>query len=171
MDVALNWPLGQTCRMVPGWVGSCAEFFPLTRSGTSSILGGVAMAALTTAAGTLLDRDSLVHAVLHLEQMLTTGGGWQDQVCDMAKSETHTGRLEVLLEGSRPRGVFLSCHCESRWSPSHCRLSSHSCSSVDWSSWSRRSTCSLIDGFVHRQDAFGSQSAADGGQKLVRLCG
>ena len=27
-----------------------------------------------------MDHESLVHAVLKLEQMLTTGGGWQDQV-------------------------------------------------------------------------------------------
>eukprot|EP00061_Rhincodon_typus_P017716 g46542.t1 len=38
------------------------------------------MAALITAAGKTYDTSSLIHAVLHLEQMLTTGGGWQDQV-------------------------------------------------------------------------------------------
>lgn len=38
------------------------------------------MAALWRAAGSEYTMDSLVHAVLHLEQMLTTGGGWQDQV-------------------------------------------------------------------------------------------
>ncbi|XP_072374710.1 L-fucose kinase isoform X2 [Scyliorhinus torazame] len=48
--------------------------------GTSSILAGAVMAALTTAAGKSCDTSSLIHAVLHLEQMLTTGGGWQDQV-------------------------------------------------------------------------------------------
>ncbi|XP_067905880.1 L-fucose kinase [Heterodontus francisci] len=48
--------------------------------GTSSILAGAVMAALITAAGKSCDTTSLIHAVLHLEQMLTTGGGWQDQV-------------------------------------------------------------------------------------------
>jgi fucokinase len=48
--------------------------------GTSSILAGVVMSAISRAAGTAYDRASLNHAVLHLEQMLTTGGGWQDQV-------------------------------------------------------------------------------------------
>ncbi|XP_078400065.1 L-fucose kinase isoform X2 [Cetorhinus maximus] len=48
--------------------------------GTSSILAGAVMAALITAAGKSSDTSSLIHAVLHLEQMLTTGGGWQDQV-------------------------------------------------------------------------------------------
>ena len=48
--------------------------------GASSILSGALMAALLSAAGMSYDTDSLIHAVLHLEQMLTTGGGWQDQV-------------------------------------------------------------------------------------------
>ena len=48
--------------------------------GASSILSGALMAALLSAAGVSYDTDSLIHAVLHLEQMLTTGGGWQDQV-------------------------------------------------------------------------------------------
>ncbi|XP_065920232.1 L-fucose kinase-like [Dysidea avara] len=47
--------------------------------GTSSILGGVVMGALWRAVGQHHSPDSLIHAVLHLEQMLTTGGGWQDQ--------------------------------------------------------------------------------------------
>lgn len=70
-----------------------------TGLGTSSILGGVIMAALWRAVGQKHSSDSLIHAVrfcinvtpqckpvrfytlkvLHLEQMLTTGGGWQDQ--------------------------------------------------------------------------------------------
>lgn len=48
--------------------------------GASSILSGALMAALLSAAGYQYSTDSLIHAVLHLEQMLTTGGGWQDQV-------------------------------------------------------------------------------------------
>ena len=48
--------------------------------GTSSILAGAVMAALWKCAGRTFTDDDLVHAVLHLEQMLTTGGGWQDQV-------------------------------------------------------------------------------------------
>lgn len=47
--------------------------------GTSSILGGTILAALWKAAGEDHSRDSLIHAILHLEQLLTTGGGWQDQ--------------------------------------------------------------------------------------------
>ncbi|XP_069882365.1 L-fucose kinase [Dipodomys merriami] len=48
--------------------------------GTSSILAGAALAALQRAAGQLVSTEALIHAVLHLEQVLTTGGGWQDQV-------------------------------------------------------------------------------------------
>ena len=35
---------------------------------------------VATAAGLQYCRDDLVHAVLVVEQLLTTGGGWQDQV-------------------------------------------------------------------------------------------
>ncbi|NWX19054.1 FUK kinase, partial [Aegotheles bennettii] len=48
--------------------------------GTSSILAGAVMASLYRAAGKVASTQSLIHAVLHLEQRLTTGGGWQDQV-------------------------------------------------------------------------------------------
>ncbi|XP_029420313.1 L-fucose kinase isoform X4 [Nannospalax galili] len=48
--------------------------------GTSSILAGAALAALQRAAGQAVGTTALIHAVLHLEQVLTTGGGWQDQV-------------------------------------------------------------------------------------------
>uniref|UniRef100_A0A2K6DXN7 Fucose kinase n=1 Tax=Macaca nemestrina TaxID=9545 RepID=A0A2K6DXN7_MACNE len=45
-----------------------------------SILAGTALAALQRAAGRVVGTEALIHAVLHLEQVLTTGGGWQDQV-------------------------------------------------------------------------------------------
>ncbi|XP_030313845.1 L-fucose kinase [Calypte anna] len=48
--------------------------------GTSSILAGAVMASVYRAAGKAASTQSLIHAVLHLEQRLTTGGGWQDQV-------------------------------------------------------------------------------------------
>ncbi|XP_044126407.1 L-fucose kinase [Bufo gargarizans] len=48
--------------------------------GTSSILAGAVMAVLYEVSGRSVDSQSLIHAVLHLEQVLTTGGGWQDQV-------------------------------------------------------------------------------------------
>ncbi|XP_059191686.1 L-fucose kinase [Centropristis striata] len=48
--------------------------------GTSSILAGALLAAIYRCTGRSYDTDSLIHAVLYLEQILTTGGGWQDQV-------------------------------------------------------------------------------------------
>ncbi|XP_072169191.1 L-fucose kinase-like [Diadema setosum] len=48
--------------------------------GTSSILAGGVIAALWKVSGKTYDQSSLIYAVLHLEQMLTTGGGWQDQM-------------------------------------------------------------------------------------------
>uniref|UniRef100_A0A8C5CDC6 L-fucose kinase n=1 Tax=Gadus morhua TaxID=8049 RepID=A0A8C5CDC6_GADMO len=48
--------------------------------GTSSILAGALLAAVYLITGRSYSPEGLVHAVLHLEQLLTTGGGWQDQV-------------------------------------------------------------------------------------------
>jgi galactokinase/mevalonate kinase-like predicted kinase len=48
--------------------------------GTSSVLGGVILAALARFFGRTLVQDELIRQVLQVEQMLTTGGGWQDQV-------------------------------------------------------------------------------------------
>ncbi len=48
--------------------------------GTSSILGATILAALHRFFGLSVERDDLFRRVLHMEQMLTTGGGWQDQI-------------------------------------------------------------------------------------------
>ena len=48
--------------------------------GTSSVLGGVILAALSRLLGRPLVLDELIRQVLQVEQMLTTGGGWQDQI-------------------------------------------------------------------------------------------
>jgi fucokinase len=48
--------------------------------GTSSIMGAVLLSVLARVLGRPLAGDELFHAVLQLEQMLTTGGGWQDQI-------------------------------------------------------------------------------------------
>jgi len=48
--------------------------------GTSSVLGGAILAALARLLGRPLVLDELIRQVLQLEQMLTTGGGWQDQI-------------------------------------------------------------------------------------------
>ncbi len=48
--------------------------------GTSSILAGALVQALSRAFGQPLTLDALFGRVLCIEQMLSTGGGWQDQV-------------------------------------------------------------------------------------------
>ena len=48
--------------------------------GTSSILGAAVLMALDRLAGRPHDDIAVTHAVLLLEQRMTTGGGWQDQV-------------------------------------------------------------------------------------------
>lgn len=48
--------------------------------GTSSIMGAVIVAALARVVGHDLSPRALFHQVLKLEQALTTGGGWQDQI-------------------------------------------------------------------------------------------
>jgi fucokinase len=48
--------------------------------GTSSIMGSAVLAALHRVLGRQPSREELFNATLCLEQTLTTGGGWQDQV-------------------------------------------------------------------------------------------
>ena len=48
--------------------------------GTSSVLGAVMMAAFSRFFGRAVVMDELIRQVLQVEQMLTTGGGWQDQI-------------------------------------------------------------------------------------------
>ncbi len=48
--------------------------------GTSSIMGAVVLAVIHRIFGRPLTNTQLFHAVLRLEQALTTGGGWQDQI-------------------------------------------------------------------------------------------
>uniref|UniRef100_H3CAG6 L-fucose kinase n=1 Tax=Tetraodon nigroviridis TaxID=99883 RepID=H3CAG6_TETNG len=80
--------------------------------GTSSILAGALLAAVYRCTGRSYDTDSLIHAVLHLEQVLTTGGGWQDQVGGLVGG-IKVGRsraslpLRVEVERLRPPEDFL----------------------------------------------------------------
>ena len=69
--------------------------------GTSSILAGAVISACWTAVGLQYSRSDLVHAVLVVEQLLTTGGGWQDQVGGL-----HPGiNLGVSFGGFRCQGT------------------------------------------------------------------
>ncbi len=48
--------------------------------GTSSILGSAIIACLSTMVGQELSQDDLFNRTLYMEQLMTTGGGWQDQI-------------------------------------------------------------------------------------------
>lgn len=48
--------------------------------GTSSILAGASVKALFEFAGIEYDEDKIYDYVLNMEQLMSTGGGWQDQV-------------------------------------------------------------------------------------------
>jgi len=48
--------------------------------GTSSILGSAVIACLSRMVGRELTREELFNCVLYMEQLMTTGGGWQDQI-------------------------------------------------------------------------------------------
>ena len=80
------WPRGVTLERMLKDAGGGLEISTLcaipkgSGLGTSSILGGTVLAALARTLGRTLERRQLFQAVLRLEQMLTTGGGWQDQV-------------------------------------------------------------------------------------------
>lgn len=52
--------------------------------GTSSILAAALLGTLSDLCGLGWDRQSLIRRTLALEQMLTTGGGWQDQAGGIA---------------------------------------------------------------------------------------
>ena len=67
--------------------------------GTSSILGATLLGALNRACGLGWDEVMLYNRVLSIEQLLTTGGGWQDQAGALFRSikliETQAGLAQT----------------------------------------------------------------------------
>lgn len=83
--VCLSSPLSLKDQLLKRWGGglelrSWSTLPHGSGLGTSSILAGAALAAVYRSTGRSYDTTSLIHDVLYLEQILTTGGGWQDQV-------------------------------------------------------------------------------------------
>ena len=80
------WKKGATLRRMLGEFGGGIELTTLAAIpsgsglGTSSIMGAVLVSVISRMTGRKLSPRELFHAVLKLEQELTTGGGWQDQV-------------------------------------------------------------------------------------------
>ncbi|XP_077425220.1 L-fucose kinase isoform X2 [Vanacampus margaritifer] len=96
--------------------------------GTSSILAGALLAAVYGATGRSYTKDALVHAVLHLEQVLTTGGrrhahSWRPFAClrvrrrlvfsrQVAAGRTRWAVWRVALRWAGPKRV---CRCGCWW--------------------------------------------------------
>jgi galactokinase/mevalonate kinase-like predicted kinase len=80
------WPRGITLRQMLEQFGGGIELTTLAAIpkgsglGTSSIMGAVILAVIQRVMGRTLAPRELFHRVLRLEQELTTGGGWQDQI-------------------------------------------------------------------------------------------
>ncbi len=76
------WSLAETLRKFGGGLEltTLAAIPKGSGLGTSSIMGAVLLATIQRMCGVSLTARELFHAVLRLEQMMTTGGGWQDQV-------------------------------------------------------------------------------------------
>ncbi len=81
-----SWPDGAGLREMLTEFGGGIELTTLvgipkgSGLGTSSILGAVIMAVIRRMLGRPPNQRELFHDVLRLEQALTTGGGWQDQI-------------------------------------------------------------------------------------------
>jgi galactokinase/mevalonate kinase-like predicted kinase len=78
--------------------------------GTSSILAATVLAALGDLCGLDWDRNTLFTRTLALEQMLTTGGGWQDQAGAIFRGikliETASGLAQKPVIGWLPNHLF-----------------------------------------------------------------
>ncbi|MBN2315263.1 MAG: hypothetical protein JXM79_15135 [Sedimentisphaerales bacterium] len=81
-----RWPQHSSLRHMLEQFGGGVELTTLAAIpkgsglGTSSIMGAVILAVIHRVMGRTLTQKELFHAVLRLEQSLTTGGGWQDQI-------------------------------------------------------------------------------------------
>ena len=80
------WPEGASLQRMLEEFGGGIELTTLvgipkgSGLGTSSILGAVILAVIQRMLGRPYGQRELFHDVLRLEQALTTGGGWQDQI-------------------------------------------------------------------------------------------
>ncbi len=81
-----NWPESVTLREILEHFGGGIEITTLvgipqgSGLGTSSILGATILGVIARLVGRQLTQQELFHNVLRLEQAISTGGGWQDQV-------------------------------------------------------------------------------------------
>lgn len=82
--------------------------------GTSSILGATLLGALNRACGLGWDEVALYNRVLSMEQLLTTGGGWQDQAGALFRSlklvETQPGLVQTPTVRYLPEHLLGASH-------------------------------------------------------------
>ncbi len=81
-EIEEDFPISAICRSLgTGMKVSTRTFIPRGSGlGASSIMAGAVLMALGNFFGEDVSIEALTDEVLCLEQMLTTGGGWQDQV-------------------------------------------------------------------------------------------
>lgn len=87
--------------------------------GTSSILAATVLGALSTFCGLAWDENEICYRTLALEQLLTTGGGWQDQYGGILPGvkllQTDDGYRQIPVVSWLPQQIFTSadhkdCH-------------------------------------------------------------
>lgn len=87
--------------------------------GTSSILAGTLLGALSDFCALGWDKQTICHRTLVLEQLLTTGGGWQDQyggiIGGIKLLETEAGTQETMSVRYLPDTLFTSPDYKPNW--------------------------------------------------------
>ena len=93
--------------------------------GTSSILAATVLAALSEFCGLGWDKNEIGRRTLELEQMLTTGGGWQDQFGGLSGGvkllQTEPGPVQTPRETPLPPDVFTN----PEYAPCHLLYTTH----------------------------------------------
>ena len=93
----------------PGITVICSSSLPHGSGlGTSSILACCIISALL---GEIPDKEDLIHLVLYVEHLLTTGGGWQDQVGGIYGG-IKIGIKFQFLSNTEFRRIHGKSHCE-----------------------------------------------------------
>ena len=109
--------------------------------GTSSILAASTLRAVAAITGQTLTDQLLSDAVMRLEQLMTTGGGWQDQAGGIYPG------AKLILSGP-------GLHQRLRVQP------------VAWTPQREAEFEELTDPLLHRDPADRAEPAADGGRQL-----
>ncbi len=84
--------------------------------GTSSVLAATILGALHRAFGQRISQEDIIRQVLQMEQMLTTGGGWQDQIGGLTGGvkylESQPGLKPSPIVYQLDSHLFMDEHCK-----------------------------------------------------------